>query len=70
MHRTMDQQRNPFNEPYHDKAPRRSEAQITSDVCFAFADDMLKQQYGATYTSWLSVTCQKDRFTDVHKQNK
>jgi hypothetical protein len=69
-YRTLDAQRNPHNEPYHNKAPRRSDAQIISDLCFTFADDMLTQQYGSVYTSWLELSCEKDRFNGVYKQKR
>lgn len=54
MYKRFDQQANPHNEPYHNKKPRRTEAEIISDLAYSFADQVLAQQYGQTYKSWLS----------------
>ena len=51
----MDQLANPHNEPYHNKKPRRSEAQIVSDLAYTFADNVLLQQHGTIYKTWLSL---------------
>lgn len=68
LHRRLDQSRNPHNEPYHNKVPRRDDAQIISDLCFAFADEALKQQYGRIYTEWLEQDHHEDPHTKVWKR--
>lgn len=47
----MDRHANPHNDSY--RRPRRSEAEIISDLAYQFADAALKQQYGWHYTNWL-----------------
>lgn len=49
----LDRQANPHNEPYHNKKPRRSEAEIVSDLAFAYADTILLTQLGDAYKQWL-----------------
>jgi hypothetical protein len=52
----MDRNANPHNEPYHNKKPRRSEAEIVSDLSYSFADAVLTKQYGDMYKGWLNAT--------------
>lgn len=64
-----DQSRNPHNEPYHNKAPRRSEAEIVSDLCYAFADNALERQFGHAYKQWLVKNATEDRWTHTWRMN-
>ena len=57
-----DQTANPHNEPYHNKKPRREAAQIHSDRAYAFADAVLKRQYGQPYMDWLTTYYVEDRW--------
>lgn len=58
----MDMTANPHNEPYHNKKPRRSEAEIVSDLSYAFADSVLTQQYGVMYKDWLRDTGYREQW--------
>lgn len=52
MERRLDRGLNPHNDSY--KPEIRSDAQITSDRAYTFADDVLAAQYGREYTKWLA----------------
>lgn len=54
----MDMGRNPHNDSY--KPKRRTTAEIVSDLAFEFADGVLRQQYGRSYETWLSVYTEED----------
>lgn len=47
----MDMERNRHGD--YGKPERRSGAQITSDLKFKYADDILLRQYGEVYRNWL-----------------
>lgn len=49
--RLMDRQLNPHNDHY--KPELRSEAQLTSDEAYKFADEVLTRAYTSEYTEWL-----------------
>ena len=49
-----DRIKNPYNDPYLNKCPRRGISEIISDTVFQEVDTILERQYGAEYTTWLS----------------
>lgn len=53
MEYQMDRNLNPHNEPYLNKKPLRSEAEIVSDRAYTFADAVLAKQYPVEYKDWL-----------------
>lgn len=61
----MDRNANPHNEPYHNVKPRRSEAEICSDIAYQFADSVLRKQYGGQYNSWLEDSGYVDHWGTV-----
>ncbi len=58
----LDRAANPNNEEGPDKRPRRSEAEIISDICYTFSDRVLTQQYGTYYQQWLDHSGYEDRW--------
>ena len=49
----IDMQANPHNENYPNKRPRRTEAEIISDLSYEFADNVLGAQYPGLYPTWM-----------------
>lgn len=70
LENSRDYAANPHNEPYHNKKPRRETAQIISDLCFHFADQVLLRQYGHNYRTWLQDHCEEDRWTKVNHEKR
>lgn len=53
MEQGYDMNANPHNDNYANKKPRRSEAEIVSDLAYGFADAFLSKQYTNEYQLWL-----------------
>lgn len=53
----VDRMANPHNDPYPNKRPRRTEAEIICDLAYQFADGVLRHQYGYEYSTWLKNNC-------------
>lgn len=50
-----DMNANPHNDNYQNKKPRRGEAEIVSDISYAFADSFLLKQYTQEYQMWMQA---------------
>lgn len=55
----IDRMANPYNEPYPNMRPRRSDTEIISDLAYHFADGVLSRQYGYQYKTWLKDNCEE-----------